>query len=187
VHPDPSILQRIAAGDASAVAECMDRYGGLVWSLVRSRLRNAADAEDATQEIFIDIWSSAARFDPAIASEAVFIGMIARRRLIDRLRAKGRQPATEELDETLLVEHAEPARGQHVADAQIAARAVATLGDSQREILLMGVVQGLTHSEIATATGLPLGTVKTHMRRGLAKVRALLDAGGAATPAEVDE
>jgi RNA polymerase sigma-70 factor (ECF subfamily) len=177
VAADESILERVAAGDPAAVGDCIDRYGGLVWSLVRSRIRNAADAEDASQEIFIELWKSAARFDPAVASEAVFIAMIARRRLIDRLRARGRQPVTEEFDEALA--RTDPL-GTHAADAsdvETAARALATLENGQREVVVLSIVQGMSHSEIATATGRPLGTVKTLLRRGLAKVRALLEPG----------
>ena len=82
----PSVLQRIAAGESSAVRECIDQYGALVWSLARRLSRTPADAEDATQEIFLDIWRSAFRYDSSQGSPQVFIAMIARRRLIDRLR-----------------------------------------------------------------------------------------------------
>ena len=81
-----SILERIAAGDANAVQECMDLYGNLVWSLARRFTRSAAEAEDAVQEVFLDVWKSAARFDAKRASEKTFVAMIARRRLIDLLR-----------------------------------------------------------------------------------------------------
>ena len=171
-----TLLERIAAGDPTAVKECMDVFGGLVWSLARRMSASAADAEDATQEIFLEIWKSAARYDPALGSEAVFVTTIARRRLIDRIRAHKRRPRTEEFDENVAVD---PAPGSAdsalAAEAALAARALEQLGDAEREVLLMGIVDGLTHSEIATATGKPLGTVKTHMRRGLQKIRALLD------------
>ena len=86
-----TLLQRIAKGDASAVQECMETYGNLVWSLARRYSESAADAEDATQEIFLDIWKSAGRFDPERGKETTFIATIARRRLIDRVRAAGRR------------------------------------------------------------------------------------------------
>ena len=89
---NPSVLQRIASGDSAAVRECMDQYGALVWSLARRLSRTASDAEDATQEIFLDIWRSAGRFDAAQGSDKMFIAMIARRRLIDRLRKKSAEP-----------------------------------------------------------------------------------------------
>lgn len=174
-----SILERIASGDQAAVAQCLDRYGGLVWSVARRWSDNAADAEDATQEIFIALWKSAARYNPSAGSEAVFISMIARRRMIDRLRAKGRRPSTEEFDESVMFELADsaPDQGMVAAEAAIAVRAVAQLEAGQQQVLMMGVVQGMTHSEIATATGKPLGTVKTQLRRGLIRVRELIEQG----------
>ena len=152
----------------------MKKFSGLVWSLVRSKLGNSPEGEDLTQEIFVEIWKSAARFNPEAGSESVFIATIARRRIIDKLRYLGRRPETEEFDETSSVGGTAPE--QHVSvDAAIAYEAMQTLKEDQRALILMGVVEGMTHSEIATATGKPLGTVKTQMRRGLAKVRALLE------------
>ena len=164
----------------------MDAYGGLVWSLARRLSYSAVDAEDATQEIFLEIWKSAARYDAKMGSEAVFITTIARRRLIDRMRARKRRPQTEEFDETHVVGAAlaAPDAGALAVESARAARALAQLGEGERQILLLGLVEGLTHAEIATETGKPLGTVKTQMRRGLIKIRALL--GSEAPPAEDD-
>lgn len=178
------ILARIAAGDPSAVAECMNRYGGLVWSIARRWSDDAADAEDATQEIFLEVWKSAGRYEPARGSEAVFITTIARRRMIDKLRRKERRPRTESFDDDDWTgELADPASDQAAtaAEADIARRALATLRPDQQQILLMGVVQGMTHSEIAEATGKPLGTVKTQLRRGLIRVRELIEQSGGET------
>lgn len=185
-NSNESILQRIGAGDQRAVAEALDSFGGLVWSIARNWCDNAADAEDATQEIFLEIWKSASRYDPDSGSEAVFISTIARRRMIDRLRARNRRPKTEPLDESLTMGAQDPApdAGMLAADADIAARAVSTLEPGQQQILLMGVVQGMTHSEIAEATGKPLGTVKTQIRRGLVRVRELIEQGAVAAGPE---
>src|SRR5262245_66294972 len=101
-----SLLARVAEGDAIAVRECIARYGGLVWSIARRF--ELADAEDAVQEIFLDLWKSAARFDPNIASETAFIAMIARRRLIDRRRTRKRRPTTEQLPELAVDQAARP-------------------------------------------------------------------------------
>jgi len=175
---ETSILERIAAGDETAVQECMDVYGPLVWSLARRWTRSAADAEDATQEIFLAIWKSAARYSPSQGSEAVFVTTITRRRLIDGLRAAGRRPATEQFDEESRAAWADGQadQGAVAVDVATARRAIEQLDPGQRDILLMGIVGSLTHSEIAEITGKPLGTVKTQMRRGLQKVRAMLDA-----------
>lgn len=170
-------LQRVAQGDSTAVKECIERYKGLVWSLARQRLP-ASEAEDAVQEIFIEIWKSAERFDPSLASETAFVAMIARRRLIDRLRRSQRRPKTESLD----VYHFElPAPGHKPIEARaeiaLAARAMRDLKPREREVVLLSVCQGMSHSEIATHTQLPLGTVKTYARRSLARVRQALKKG----------
>ena len=71
--PHDLLLTRIAAGDQSAVPACVARYGPLVWTLVQRRLKNIADADDVVQEVFIDLWRSAKRFDPRIAKEITFV------------------------------------------------------------------------------------------------------------------
>lgn len=170
-----SILQRIAAGDGAAVKECLDRHGPLVWSLVRRFVRDRAEAEDAAQEIFIALWKSAARFDPAVASEATFVAMIARRRLIDRTRAAARAPRRELLEGALELATDAPREKLDAAlDASRAARAFAGLSADQRRVLELAVLGGQTHQEIAEATGMPLGTVKSHARRGLLRMRELV-------------
>lgn len=154
---------------------CLDRFGGLVWSLARRLSPSASDAEDAVQEIFVDLWKSAGRFDPAVASEATFVAMIARRRLLDRQRRRQRRPDTEPLPEVpeAQSDDAEPP-AERAAEATLAARAVAQLRPEQQKVLLFATYHGLSHEEIARATGMPLGTVKAHARRGLSKVRELL-------------
>lgn len=181
----PNLFARIAAGDGSAVRECMDLYGGLVWSLARRFTSSAADAEDATQDIFLEIWRSAARYDAAMGKEATFIATIARRRLIDRARAANRQPQMQEFDDSMpaVPETETEDAGPVAADVAVAQRALSRLNEDQRQVLLLGIVEGMTHSEIATAIGRPLGTVKTQMRRGLIRLRELIeetDGGGEA-------
>lgn len=158
----------------------MDAYGSLVWSLARRYTQSAADAEDATQEIFLELWKSASRYDRSMGKETTFIGTIARRRLIDRIRAAGRRPVTEEYDESVAPVSATESgnAGEVAVEIAAAERALAQLKPDQREILMLGVVEGLTQSEIATRTGRPLGTVKTLMRRGLIHLRALLEESG---------
>ena len=172
----PPTLQRVASGEEAAVRECLDLHGALVWSLARRFSPSLEDAEDAVQEVFLDLWKSAARFDPAAASEATFVAMIARRRLIDRRRKRQRRPDTEPLPDASPPPAAvAPASAEISAEASLAARAVAQLRPEQRQVLLLATCQGLSHEEIATSTGMPLGTVKAHARRGLLRVREILD------------
>jgi len=170
---DQPILQRIASGDKAAVQACIDRYAGLVWSLTRRMALNGADAEDAVQEIFVEIWRNAFRFDPNIASETAFVAMIARRRLIDRRRRMSRQRDRAPLDDTTPV-RSDPPKPELGEEAAIAARAMEDLSSEQQRVLRLSLLQGLSHEKIATATGMPLGTVKTHARRGLLRIRELL-------------
>jgi RNA polymerase sigma-70 factor (ECF subfamily) len=180
-----SLLKRVADGDSGAVKEVMDQYGGLVWSLARRSCYNPADAEDATQEIFLDIWKSAGRYDESKGSETLFVAMIARRRLIDRIRRQGREPYMEDVDAPgFELAGSTSADGETASEAALAARAVATLKPAQQKVLELGLLQGLSHSEIADVTGMPLGTVKTQMRRGLIRVRELMQVGDLASPEE---
>lgn len=171
------MLQRIAAGDATAVDECLDRYGGLVWSLARRHLRQHADAEDAVQEIFIEIWRNAARFDPNIASEATFITMIARRRLIDRQRKQSRRIAAHSMEEDVVASvPSEQSRIDSDDDAERARRYMGKLRVEEQRVLELALFQGMSQSQISETAGLPLGTVKTHARRGLIRLRQMLAA-----------
>ena len=170
-----TILNRIASGDKSAVQECLKTFGGLVWSLARRMCPNTNDAEDAVQEIFIDIWKNAQRFDAAQASETTFVAMIARRRLIDRLRKTNRQPNVDSFED-ILVEPSENT-DKHIqlsVEAKEAAEAMKDLRPEQRRILHLSIIQGFSHQEIADALSMPLGTVKTHARRGLIQIREIL-------------
>ena len=172
------LLPRIATGDSAAVRECIARYGGLVWSLARRFLGNSTDAEDAVQDVFVDLWRNAAKYDPAKSAEPTFITMVTRRRLIDRKRRTARVPVAAPLEADPPGRSGDGERMAEVNDeAARAAEALRGLKDEQRRVIGMAIYQGLTHEEIATATGLPLGTVKTHIRRGLMRIRELLGGG----------
>jgi len=168
-----SVLSRIAAGDPTAVDECLARYGGLVWSLTRRWCKNSADAEDLTQEIFVDVWQSAQRFDSGVASEVVFITMIARRRMIDRLRRSSAKLGAVSVEAAAIEVVASPSqdRVELAEEAAKAARCLERLSKEQQKILTMSVHQGASHSVISQALGIPLGTVKSFARRGLIQLR----------------
>lgn len=181
-----AILQRVAAGDRSAVKECLDKYGGLVWSIARKMLRNTEEAEDAVQEIFVDIWKNADRFDESKSSETTYIAMIARRRLIDKIRYSKRRISADSLDDVLLEPFTRADNEmQTCIEAQQAAEAMRNLRPEQQQVLRLSIIQGMSHQEISEATGMPLGTVKTHARRGLLMVREKLGLGSSDIAREV--
>jgi RNA polymerase sigma-70 factor (ECF subfamily) len=141
------------------------------------------DAEDAVQEIFVEIWRNAGKYDVQVASEATYITMIARRRLIDRYRRRSRDLGTVSLKEEVVASDAEHEKRTEISDEAARAREyMEQLRPEERRVLELSINQGLSQSQIAEATNLPLGTVKTHARRGLIRLRELLgvDAAGSA-------
>jgi len=169
--PEP-LLPRVAVGDEGAVRQVVARYGALVWSLARRW--SPDDAEDAVQEIFIDVWRTAARYDMARTTEAGWVAMIARRRLIDRARKRERLPALESLPDDLDVASESERDLDREWRAEQARAVLRELPPAQRRMLELSLVHGKTHDEIARETETPLGTVKSHIRRGLQRARDLL-------------
>ena len=174
-RPTESVLTRVAQGDAAAARECVDQFGGLIWSIARRLARNRADAEEAVQEIFTDIFRTAARFDPAQGSETIFVATIARRRLIDRMRHAPRQDSSKSKSMDVHALSWAPDTGAGVcAEALAASQAVTQLRPELQRVLELGVLQGKSHAEIAETLGISVTTAKTMMYRGLIQVRELM-------------
>jgi RNA polymerase sigma factor (sigma-70 family) len=170
-----TILPRIAAGDETAINDCLNKYGNLIWALAKKLTPKPEDAEDAVQEIFMEIWQTAARYDAGKASESTFITLIARRRLIDRLRKTYRRPVVQSIEDVF--ETAPNIIESQIAtkiQAHAAVEAMKTLRTEQREMMLLNIYDGMSHGEISEKLNVPLGTVKTHIRRGFKKVRDVL-------------
>lgn len=181
VQPN-SLLKQVAAGDNAAVSAVIDAYGGLVWSLARRYFGRSAEAEDAVQDSFVAVWQSADRYDPDTASETTFVAMIARRRMIDRLRKQGRRIDAQPLDASPDPEDESNDRLADEEQARLVLDTIDELDPPQPEVIRRSLLDGLTHAEIAEAMQLPLGTVKTHIRRGLMKVRKALGIDKTGTP-----
>jgi RNA polymerase sigma-70 factor (ECF subfamily) len=183
---DRALVTRMAAGDEAALARLYDRFGTLAYSLALRVLGEAADAEEAVSDAFVQAWNSASSFDAARGSVSAWIAMIARTRALDRLRARSRRGAATEkaatLDEAGLaaaVSEPGPAPDAAAETADTRARinaALAELPEPQRRALMLAYFDGLSHSEIAQALDQPLGTVKTRIRAGLDKLRTALPA-----------
>ncbi|HYD01365.1 MAG TPA: RNA polymerase sigma factor [Phycisphaerales bacterium] len=166
----------MAEGDQQAVRELTRRYGGLVYALARRMCYSQGEVEDAVQEVFIAIWKSSGRFDASIAAEETFIGMVARRRLIDRRRRSIRRSVEQPTEDFSYLpgtgSDGGPAEAPALSeDAQQAQRLLATLRPEQQKVLRLSIGQDLSHEQIAELLDMPLGTVKTHVRRGLIALR----------------
>ncbi len=164
-------LPDVAAGQPRAMNRCIARNGAVVWAIVRKYLSNTSEAEDLVQEIFTEIWKKAASFDSSIASETTFVGMIARRRAIDSLRRQGRQPGFETLDAVRTLGNDPWQSASVISDPEAVKASLKTLPADTRELFDLFFENGFTHPEIAEKTGLPLGTIKTRLRRGLIALR----------------
>ena len=164
------LLPRIALGDELAVREFLRRYGGLVLALSKRMSSSESDAEDACQEIFLDLWKVAASFDAARGREVTFVAMIARRRLVDRYRAARNASPRDQFRELVL----SPERVEAHVDARVAMAALGELAEWHQQTIILAACYGLSHGEIASELQMPLGTVKSAIRRGLDRLKQAL-------------
>ncbi len=166
--PIDVLLERLASGDHAALAEVYDRYAGLVNGLALRILRNTAEAEEVIQEVFVQIWRQAVRYDPKRGSAEAWICTIARTRALDRLRR--RTSRREDSDEALSGATDTP----RTVEALAVRKALLSLSPDQRTALELAYYEGLTQSEIALRLGEPLGTIKTRIRTAMMRLRDVL-------------
>jgi RNA polymerase sigma-70 factor, ECF subfamily len=176
----PTILQRISNGDQSAANDCVDEYGGLIWRLARRYLDRAeSEVEDAVQDVFLELWLHADRFDPSKGSEAAFVATLAHRRIIDRQRKISTQRRHErksanELTSSnrsipsLAADHEGanqgPLYGKELANG------FDKLPETEQTALWMSAYRGLSHRDISEITDVPIGTVKSRIRRAMIRL-----------------
>jgi RNA polymerase sigma-70 factor, ECF subfamily len=161
---DPALMRRIADGDQTALAAVYDRYARLVYSVALRILRNADLAEEVSQDIFYQLWRTAPAFNPSRGSLSGWLLVCTRNRAISRLRGRAVEPAAELHEQmavfTVNIEDV-LAQAQQISRVQAA---MEKLPPAQRQALELAYFEGLTHTEIASRTGEPLGTVKTRLR-----------------------
>ena len=166
-HPQ-ALLRRLAAGDHAALGEFYDLYAGLANGLALRILRDTSEAEDVVQEVFVQVWRQAARFDPSRGSPEAWLCTIARTRALDRLRR--RTSRREDPDEA-----SPPSTEVPKTEEALAVRkALEGLTGDQRRALELAYYEGLTQSEIAARLGEPLGTIKTRIRTAMIRLREVL-------------
>ncbi|TDU64233.1 RNA polymerase sigma-70 factor (ECF subfamily) [Prosthecobacter fusiformis] len=179
---DESLLQRAGGGDARAFEQLYDRFSSRLLGLLRQMLGDEREAEDVLQEGFLYLWDHAGSYDPSRSRAFTWSVMIFRHKAIDRIRAMGRRAR---LNESAAVEMAVLEDCAVGADDTVEMKeqqkqvysALASLPGEQRKLIEFAFLKGLTHHAIAESLNLPLGTVKTNIRRGLLKLRDLMKGG----------
>ena len=176
---DKKVLALIVQSDREALGALYDRYGGAVYSLSMHMLRDSGAAEEVTQDVFFNVWRRASSYNAQRGSVTAWLFSIAHHRTIDELRRRRREQTrvqygvdlsnkpSDGADDPLDYATAQFEHGQ-LKDALL------TLRTEQRQVVELAYFGGLTHSEIATRLGQPLGTVKTRMRLALKKLREVL-------------
>ena len=174
---DEALVGLVARGEQEALAALYDRHGALAYGVARRVLRDPQLAEDAVQEGFVNVWRGASAFRPDRSRAASWIVMLVHRRAVDIVRREERRDA-----ESLDADAAEPAAGGDAADTALgrlqhewARTMLAKLPDQQREVLELAFYGGYTQSELSERLGVPLGTVKSRMFNGMARLRELME------------
>jgi len=167
------LVSRTARGDELAYEQLYDLLSATVYGVCRRVLRDPAESEEVAQEVLLEIWRTATRYDPSRAGVRSWAVMLAHSRAVDRVRSSERRRAREKA--TALPE---PPAVDEVSEAAVSAfevrrvrKALAELSDVQRESVRLAFYGGHTHTEVAALLGVPLGTVKTRIRDGLGRLR----------------
>jgi DNA-directed RNA polymerase specialized sigma24 family protein len=166
--------------DADSFAELYRAHAGLVQAVALRSLGNLADAEDVTQQVFVAAWRGRASFDPTRGSAAAWLLGITRHHVADALARRARASGPDGVGIGLGISAGSGLDPATVTDRVLLADELDRLGDPPRQILTLAFFHDLTHRQIALALDLPLGTVKTHIRRGLLRLRERLESDGAA-------
>jgi RNA polymerase sigma-70 factor (ECF subfamily) len=170
-----TLLTHVAKGDKAAFEAVYDQLAASVYGLIRKVLRNPSQAEEVTQEVLLEVWRTASRFDPARGSAATWVLTIAHRRAIDRVRAEEAAAAREQRTAqapTAVDEVAETVEAS--MDAERLRRCLAGLTELQRESITLAYYGGYSYAQVAALLDTALGTIKTRIRDGLTRLRACL-------------
>ncbi|TQK43458.1 RNA polymerase sigma-70 factor (ECF subfamily) [Streptomyces sp. SLBN-118] len=171
------LLGLVARGDQQAFSRLYDAVCGPVLGLVRAVLRDPAQSEEVTQEVLIEVWRSAARFQPSRGSAMTWILTLAHRRAVDRVRsaqaATDRERRAALLDQTPAYDEVTEQVEARLEREQVR-RCLRTLTELQRQSVTLAYYRGLAYREVAELLAVPLGTVKTRLRDGLIRLRDCL-------------
>lgn len=164
-----------ATGSESGLRQAYDAHGSLIWSYCQRCVPGAAD--ELTQEVFIAAWRAHERFDPRRGVLPAWLMAIAKNKVIDEYRRRGRRIQSVALDRAPAAAASdEIPEAERLADKMLLAEALDTLNERARAIVELAFFENLTHAEVAERTGYPLGTVKSDIRRGLTRLRSYMEA-----------
>ncbi len=170
------LVAKVARGDAQAFDQLYDELSASVYGLARRVVRDPARAEDVTQEVFLEVWRKAARFDRALGKGKTWVMTIAHRRAVDAVRRNEAAKRSDQQGAPDEVSHDEPADAVIEAEEHGAVReCLETLTDLQLESVRLAYFNGYTYNEVATLLEKPLPTIKTRMRDGLIRLRDCLE------------
>ncbi len=179
-QPDSALVERIMAGDEGALSALYDRYSGMLYAMLLRILKDTGAAEEVLQDLFLQLWRGAARFDASRGSLGGWLLVIGRNRALSRLRGKQRREfVPDDIDGFSLdaVPSSEDLENE-AARMQLMTRlrgALAALPAEQREAVELAYFEGMTQTEIAARTGSPLGTVKSRVRAAMQTLKQLFD------------
>ena len=175
VHLD-DLLRAVARGDERAYEAVYGQTASWVLGVVRRVLRDPAQSEEVMQEVMLDVWRSASRFDPVLGSGTAWIMTLAHRRAVDRIRAERSQSSRERRTVVAEVDYDDAAEAALASlERERVRRCLETLTALQDECVRLAYYNGYTYREVASVLGVPEGTVKTRMRDGLIRLRDCLD------------
>ena len=169
------LAARLRAGDTDALAAAYDAYGAATFGLLLRMLGDRAAAEDVQQQVFTEVWRRARDYDPRRAGLLTWLLTIARSRAVDHLRRRVPEPRDPQLPDGRTVEAEADALLERWRLAQLLGR----LPEDERALLRLRFYDERSQSEISAATGIPIGTVKARMVRGLTRLREMIEAEGA--------
>lgn len=168
---DGQLAALFIAGDQRALRLMYDRYAPLLYRIALNTLSSVSDAEDVTQETFVSAWRGRATFDPSAGSLPAWLVGIVRRRAIDQLRSIGRQRRAWQAVVDEFHPGQTPSSMDSVVQRTLVSDELSRLPEAQRKVLELAFYDGLTHTQISAAIDMPVGTVKSHVRRGLLRLR----------------